>query len=58
MDRRSFVTSCFLAASAMFRIARAAADEHDVETQKPSTGNFNAVTPTLGITGTEARDAC
>jgi len=46
MDRRSFATRCLLAASGALYPWWAGAEE--VEAEKPSTGNFNAVTPTLG----------
>ncbi|MEX0678507.1 MAG: alpha/beta fold hydrolase [Pirellulales bacterium] len=46
MDRRSFTASFLFAASQVFRPWWARAE--DVEAQQPSTGNMNAVTPTLG----------
>jgi pimeloyl-ACP methyl ester carboxylesterase len=46
MDRRTFTAACLLAAGQAFRAGRARADE--VQTEKLSTGRFNAVTPTLG----------
>lgn len=45
MDRRAFTAICFWAAAAAIRPGRAGAEEMDTE---PSTGNLNAVTPTLG----------
>jgi Alpha/beta hydrolase family len=44
MDRRSFATTCLWAASGVFRPWWARADE----VVQTSTGNINAVTPTLG----------
>ena len=46
MDRRSFTAGCLFAAGQALRPWWAGADE--VESQKPSSGNINAVTPTLG----------
>jgi len=46
MDRRSFAAGCLFAAGQALRPWWAGADE--VESRKPSTGNINAVTPTLG----------
>ena len=48
MHRRSFTASCLFAASGLLNPWWARADENKVEAQKPSTGNLNAVTPTLG----------
>lgn len=46
MDRRRFATWCVTAAAGLWPLSRAAAQ--DAETSEPSTGNMNAILPTLG----------